>query len=280
MPKRALLIGINDYKSFNDLRGCINDLKSVRKVLMNYLGFEAEDIRVVVDARATKKNILDRINWLVETSQPGDYLVLHFSGHGSQIRDRDGDELVDQLDEIICPYDMDWDGVFITDDELHCIFKELKDDVHLEVVLDCCHSGTGTRELLPVAGPVTGNENLEEVRYRYLEPPFDIICRSDVYQELPLRGFGPKSKIAALNHVLWSGCRENQLAADAYIGGRFHGAFTYYFCRHLEATAGGVSRLGLLRRIRASLHHGGFSQIPQLAAPKEVGIRESYVREL
>jgi Caspase domain len=30
-----------------------------------------------------------------------DKLLFHFSGHGSQIRDRDGDELKDQLDEII-----------------------------------------------------------------------------------------------------------------------------------------------------------------------------------
>jgi len=274
MAKRALLIGINDYKGFNDLRGCINDLKSMRKVLMNYLGFETEDIRVVVDDRATKDNILVRIKWLVRTAEPGDYLVLHFSGHGSQIRDRDGDEkLLDNLDEIICPYDMDWDGTFITDDELNCIFKGLKDGVHLEVFLDCCHSGTGTRELLPVAG----NEGLEEVGYRYLEPPFDIACRSDTYRELSVKGFGVRSELAKLNHVLWSACKENQLAADAYLGGRFHGAFTYSVCRHLEATAGGVSRFGLLRRIRASLRHGGFSQIPQLVVPEEVGERQSYV---
>ncbi len=44
-----------------DLRGCINDLKSVRKVLMYYLGFEAEDIQVVTDERATKENIVRRL---------------------------------------------------------------------------------------------------------------------------------------------------------------------------------------------------------------------------
>jgi hypothetical protein len=274
MSKRALLIGINDYKGFNDLRGCINDIKSMRKILMNYLGFEAENIRVVVDARATKKNILDRINWLVKTAESGDYLLMHFAGHGAQIRDRDGDELADQLDEIICPYDMDWDGTFITDDELYSIFKELKKDALLEVFLDCCHSGTGTREVSAVAR----NVDEEETRYRYLEPPFDIVSRSDIYPELPARGFGSKSSLAKQNHVLWSACKDNQQAADAYIGGRFQGAFTYSICNHFEATGGMVSRIGLLRRIRASIRHGGFSQIPQLVAPEDLGLRESYAK--
>ena len=44
-------------------------------------------------------------------------ILFHFSGHGSQIRDRDGDELKDHLDEIICPHDMDWDGTYIVDDD-------------------------------------------------------------------------------------------------------------------------------------------------------------------
>ena len=272
MAKRALLVGVNDYRNFNDLKGCINDLKSVRKVLMNYLGFEAENIRVVVDDRATKENIVCRLRWLVESGTNGDHLFFHFSGHGSQIRDRDGDELEDHMDELICPYDMDWDGTFITDDQLACIFDRLEDHVLLEVSLDCCHSGTGTRELLPAGS----DRSLEEVLSRYLEPPFDIACRSDVYQDLPIRGFGHRSEAPELNHVLWSACKANQTAADAYINGRFHGAFSHYFCQHMEATAGMVSRLGLLRRIQASIRHAGFSQIPQLIVPEGVGARTSF----
>ena len=42
-----------------------------------------------------------------------------------KIRDRDGDELKDQLDEILCPHDMDWDGTFITDDDLKDILSNV-----------------------------------------------------------------------------------------------------------------------------------------------------------
>ena len=274
MKKKALLIGVNEYQNFNDLRGCINDVKSMRKILMNYLKFKPEDIRVIVNDRATKESILHRINWLIEKSKPEDYLVLYFAGHGSQIRDRDGDELKDHLDEIICPHDMDWDGTFIVDDDLHSKFKGLEEGVLLEVMLDCCHSGTGTRELA-VVSPNSGESN---ILFRYLDPPVDILCRSDVYEELPSLGFGPKSKLAKLNHVVWSACKDNQGAADDYIGGQFHGVFTHYVCTHFEATQGMVSRIGLLRRIRASIRHGGYSQIPQLAVPAGFGIRESYTQ--
>ena len=72
MAKRALLIGINNYENFQNLRGCVNDTKSMRKILMNYLDFEAENIRVIVDDRATKKNIVERLKWLVKVSKPDD----------------------------------------------------------------------------------------------------------------------------------------------------------------------------------------------------------------
>jgi hypothetical protein len=58
-------------------------------------------------------------------AKAGDKLLFHFSGHGSQIRDRDGDELKDQLDEIICPHDMDWNGTYIVDDDLKAVFSKL-----------------------------------------------------------------------------------------------------------------------------------------------------------
>lgn len=60
-----------------------------------------------------------RLGWFTKNAKAGDYLVFHYSGHGSQIRDRDGDELNDNMDELICPYDIGWDDTFITDDDLN-----------------------------------------------------------------------------------------------------------------------------------------------------------------
>jgi hypothetical protein len=69
------------------------------------------------------------------------------------------------------------------------------------------------------------------------------------------------------NHVLFSGCRNNQTSADAYIGSTYNGAFTYYFCKHLRDAQGGLSRSELLKRLRASLKYEGYDQVPQLECP-------------
>ncbi len=270
MAQRALLVGINKYQMENsDLSGCLNDVTNIRDSLIKFFGFQADDIRVVTDARATKKNIMDRLQWLVKGAKAGDRMLFHFSGHGSQVRDRNGDELKDKLDEILCPHDMDWDGTYIVDDELRKIFSGLPPGCALEVLLDSCHSGTGTRELLGLA------QLPPELSFkpRFLRPPIDIQCRVDL--ELPitrlLRGSNPAPKtLPPIPEylVLFSGCRDNQTSADALIGGNYNGAFTHYFCKHLRDVKGKITRSELLKRLRASLKFNDFDQIPQLEASK------------
>jgi len=270
MTRKAILVGINKYKlPGSDLSGCVNDVTNVRDVLLKYFGFEVSEIRLLVDERATKKAIMERLKWLVKGAKKGDRLLFHFSGHGSQVRDRDGDEVKDRLDEILCPHDMDWDDNFITDDELQAQFSGLPEGAALEVLLDSCHSGTGTREALGL------RQLPEELRFmaKFLQPPADILAR--VEDELPVRhllreGSGNSAK-ASLPPVpsylaLFTGCRDNQTSADAMIGGKYNGAFTYYFCKHLRDVKGEITRADLLKRVRASLKFNEFSQVPQLEA--------------
>lgn len=278
---KALLIGINKYGMEGaDLNGCVNDVTNLRDVLLNYFGFTVEDIRVVVDGRATKKAIIERLKWLVKGAKAGDRLLFHYSGHGSQVRDRDGDELKDKMDEIICPHDMDWDSkTYIRDDELRKIFSGLSKGVILDVLLDSCYSGTCTREIL-------AREKLAQglsLKPRFLPPPADIQCRVDgdlrlqslfhwaiasdpqEKRKIPER---PRKLDQPMDHVLFSGCKENQTSADAEINGKYNGAFTYYLCKHLRDVRGDLSRSELIKRVRASLRFNDFDQVPQLEGPR------------
>jgi len=257
MTQKALLVGINNYKQINDLNGCLNDITNVRDVLQKYSGFATADIRLLADSRATKANIMARLEWLVKGAKDGDTLVFHYSGHGTQIRDRHGDELKDHMDEAICPWDINWDGGLILDDDLSAFFATLKKGVTLEVILDSCHSGSGTRDLILGA----------DVRSRFLAPPIDIECR--VEEDLPVKKLAVRKVEKGLNHVLWAGCRDNQTSADAMIGNAYNGAFTYFFCKHIRDAQGKIARSELLKRVRASLKHNNFSQIPQLELPSE-----------
>lgn len=264
MARKALLVGINDYDGANDLGGCVNDILDMHFSLRSLFNFRTEEIRILTDSRATKDGIINRLKWLTHGAKAGDFLVFHFSGHGSQIRDRNGDEaLEDHMDELICPHDMDWDGNYIIDDMLNKIFSELPKGVLLEVMLDCCHSGTGLKEMGLEPPPQLAAEH--PTLNRYLPPPADIFLRfhgeeNELESRRFVRDFDKRSDT---HHTLWAGCMANQTAADAYIDGRYHGAFTYYFNKHLRRNPH-VTRHELLRKVRASLIHEGFSQMPQL----------------
>lgn len=277
MARRALLVGINDYRGIGDLRGCKNDVLNYRTILKTYLGFTNNDIRVVFDDRATKAGILHRLEYMVDVAEPGDFMVFQFSGHGSQIRDRDGDELEDGLDELLCPHDMNWDGTFILDDDLDRIFRRVPEGAHLEVFLDSCHSGTATRSADLGRPRELGPEN--PVLSRFLPPPLDIEMRAEGEEmELgPPRGFMTANRSgvrSTQNHVLWSGCMANQESADAPMGGAYYGAFSYFFTKHMRETGGNISRRNLLERIRNSLKRYGFWQIPQLVCPTEAAFEQ------
>jgi len=263
MKKKALLVGINDYQGISDLRGCINDVTNVRSVLKTYFGFTNNDIRVLTDSRATKKNILLRLGLMVESAKPGDSLIFHFSGHGSQIRDRNNDELTDQMDELICPYDMNWDDGFITDDMLRKILEQLKGKVKMEILLDSCHSGTGTRDVMP-GRPECSGQN-QYFKNRYLCPPIDIECRYQGDEKIlkPAKAFRTEKEII-LNHVLWTGCKDSQTSADALIDGRYNGAFSYYFCKHVRESRGNIKRDDLHSQVLNSLNFNHYTQLPQL----------------
>lgn len=304
MRKKALIIGINDYNTINDLQGCHNDVTNIRHVLLTYFGFSAENISLLVDSSATKDRIRMRMKWLFAGLQSGDHAVFHFSGHGSYIRDFDGDEqgrkLKDDADELICLYDMDWrnkDSFFI-DDELREWTQQLPKGAQLTVILDSCHSGGGTRETIPppeLAGargrrittlggppyslwpyfpapptpwdpdPIFSPPYLAS---RFAEPPLDIRTRSDERKPGMRSRFLRPRAAEDMNHMLLAACRDDQSSADARIGGDYHGAFTYYFCKTIREGGHQLTYVELVEQIRHALLFNQYDQVPQCEGPR------------
>jgi hypothetical protein len=152
----------------------------------------------------------------VASSKKGDVAVLHYSGHGSNVPDDNRDE-ADGRDEILCPTDLNWDDV-LRDDWLRQTFDGLRDGVSFTAIMDCCHSGTNTRAILPPDAPV---------KERYLPSPWGLAA-VESGRSLPKRVTGElrrspraarKTKDivkAELPEVLITGCRDTQTSADAY----------------------------------------------------------------
>jgi len=264
MAKKALLVGINRYKIPGaDLRGCVNDVKNVRAALTGYYGFSSRDITTLTDYAATTKAMRDAITRLVRGAKWGDVLLFHYSGHGANVPDKNGDE-ADRRDEILCPTDLDWKDPLL-DDWLRSTFDKLPAGVGLTVIMDCCHSGTNTRAILPPDAPIIP---------RYLPNPWDLMAtesgrklrgkvRGSLRRSAPARR---RKDVVTANvpEVLVTGCRDTQTSADAEIGGAFAGALTYNLVATITAARGKLTYRELHDGTVKRLKRGGFSQVPQL----------------
>lgn len=282
MTRRAICVGINKFANYPQfaLNGCVNDAKDMAALCKDLLGFKASQIKQLTDAQATKAAIMTALKQAVADAKAGklNYIVFSLSSHGTQMADSSGDE-PDGMDEAFVPYDIaqkgnQWDpDRIISDDEFNALFSSLPANVLLEVYLDTCHSGSGLR----------GAEfSLMAPRPRYIAPPAGEF--QGPVKQRRVRGFtiasdGPAKpaakgakagkdidrSVAGEHHVLWTGCKADQTSADAYINGRYCGAFTHHFIKVMRDTQNKLSRKDVVAQVRTLLK-GKFSQVPQLEA--------------
>ncbi len=255
--KRALLIGINHYKAVPGLQGSVNDVETMREILTTRWGFAAGNIKMLTDEGATREKMLAALNQLVQESGPDDTVYFHYSGHGSQVQDLNGDE-DDGLDETIVPQDGRSGNVpDIVDDELDAIFSRLRAR-SVVIVLDSCHSGTATRAI--------------DIRARSV--PQDM--RIDLYRAgvtgITTRGIVP---LRSSRFVVMGGAAANEEALDGPVDGNFHGFFTYALSRAFTTAGSSASPREVfaavtreLGRIQTSFGRTSMPE-PQLEAPPE-----------
>ncbi len=264
MAKRALLVGINRYKiSGADLRGCVNDVKNLKSALTRYYGFADSNIRTLTDLQATKKAMQSAITGLIGKARAGDVLLLHYSGHGSNVPDRNGDE-ADRRDEIVCPTDLDWQDPLL-DDWLRVQFDKLPAGANLTVIMDCCHSGTITRAIQP--------HDAKRIE-RFLPSPLDLLAVESGRRlhgsvrggRTKLRAASRRGDIVNVNmpELLVTGCRSTQTSADAYIGNTYNGALTYNLVAAINSRKGNLTYRELHSLTLQGLKKGKFDQVPQL----------------
>jgi len=262
MSKAALCVGINEFEHLprsSWLQGCVNDARDLAGLLQANYGFAEADITMLLDSQATKEQVVARLSSMLDRAAAGElqHIVFTFSSHGTQIPDTSDDE-ADRLDEAFACYDINnsgdsWDpATVISDDELFALFARLPDGVVFDVVLDTCHSGTGLKslDLLPGRRP------------RFLPAPTPRgVATSEFADTRALRDLVKTGK--GVKPVLLAACRADQTAADAFLDGRYNGAFTYNFIK--AVTGGGtLGRAEILKQVSKGLRAGGFDQVAQL----------------
>jgi len=139
----ALQFGLLYRNTEYELEGCINDVNHIHKHFLNHVGFESENIIMLTDdtqLTPTKHVMESSMHQFVNNAVNGDHLFLQYSGHGTEVKDKTGDE-DDGYDEAICPLD---GGVIIDDWIFFNVAKPLEraPTASLFVLVDACHSGT------------------------------------------------------------------------------------------------------------------------------------------
>ncbi len=206
----ALLVGINAYKSDTvpDLHGCVNDIEAMEQLLTDRYGVPPGRIHRLINTEATHTAIKAAFEehligaaraWDADgRKEPAPAFLFHYSGHGSQATDSTGTE-PDGKDETIVPHDSRQGDVYdIKDWELGALVAQLSAiSDNVTVVLDSCHSGSGTRAI---------DDTLDAVREC---PPDD---RPDQPRRPKASGTrdatGASGWIATGKHVLIAGCRD------------------------------------------------------------------------
>lgn len=263
MKTKALLVGINKYNSQQNLAGCINDIEDVAKYLVESCKFNPETIRLLSDERATAKGILERLEWLVQDVEPGDKIVFHYSGHGAQYPSRGGSGEIDDLLEVICPCDFNWDeDKMITDKQFVSLFSKIPNGTKMLWLCDSCHSGDLTRSIYPMRG-----YRGPTVIYRTIPIPADIAWR---YKTVVLKNLTTKPHREGLHLVFVSGCQSDQVSADTSFGGRPNGSFTYYFLKSCYDSPG-KSIESIVTNTSELLAANKFSQRPSLEGAIDFG---------
>lgn len=267
--KRAVIVGINDYAPVGaggpDLNGCVNDARDMANTLV-ICGFAPANIRILTNQNAKKANIVTYLKWLLTSSVAGDSVVFFYSGHGTRVANIGPDVEIDGLDEAIVPHDYTIAGVLRDDDFKKLFDTYLKPGVNLEVIFDCCHSGSGTREFNFNMG---GLQEQARVLPPMLEDEFYISYAKELKTKKSKKDAdGLKMSkaivpVAGLNHTLWAACRDNQVSLEGNIGGLVRGYFTYHFCKVLRSTSGNIIRKVLDAQVANALAAMGAAQINQ-----------------
>lgn len=256
MSKKALLIGNNYTGTKIALKGCINDVNNISGILRNNCGFT----NIAIVTEATRLIMESSIQNFVLNTRPGDVLFFYYAGHGTTLKDTDGDE-IDGKDEVLVPTDYTKNG-FITDDWLYeNLAKKVCGGATLWGFTDCCHSGTIcdlTYNWIPNCSVKTGKPRT----------PYNTANWTDVFnmttdRRAPLPG----------NVVFFAGCLDNQVAYETNGQGAFTRCLIEFLKQKTRFVNNTIRLSEVLKYIHCNLQIIGFSrQIPQISIGRSTGL--------
>jgi len=220
ITRHGLVIGLGEYqdRAWSKIHGD-RDVPIVKDMLVT-CGYT--DVVTLINKQATKSDITSAFSRLAERCKKRDVVYIHFSGHGQQITDVNGDE-EDGWDEAWIPYDAmyaysnSYKGEkHLVDDEIALWMGKIKNKIgtsgNLLIVVDACHSGDSSRD----------NIGDEEVYIRGAEKDFII----------PLKKKPAKTAKTKEKWLTLTACRDFQVNCEVKTtSGGYYGMLSYALCK-------------------------------------------------
>lgn len=291
----SLLVGIDDYPSpIPKLNGCLKDVHRIQSYLQAEVEDDALQLRMLKNQDATYDNIITAFREHLGQAGPQDIVWFHFSGHGME--DFTAREFKESLEpngkdqNLVCyQEDIEKGSFLLADKELAVLLYELAHEnkekaPHIIVSLDCCHSGSGTRD-----SEWESSNTIKErvVSLRKIKRWEDAASAGKTRAlSTYLNGYFKADQLSVplSEHILFSACSSIQTAGDTAEGG----LFTTGLIETLSAAKEPLSYADLFIRTRAAVQAvhkdqspqfetiGGFDPHRQFLDGRSLGIPDQY----
>jgi hypothetical protein len=296
----ALLIGIDCYLPgrlpdgiwYPPLGGCVRDIAHIEDFLRNQLKIPENNVQKLTSSVGpdntplekeeqwpTYENMVAAFKNLTDLANPGDHIYVHYSGHGGRAKtlvpEKKGENGVD---EALVPTDIHKsEARYLRDLELAVICQRIVEkEIHLSVVLDCCHSGGAVRGVADVA--IRG---IGRIDYSSRPQASLVATNSELLAALSDKGQRGTRNVSLTSgwlpepegYVLLAACRPTESAYEyAFSGSERNGALTYWLLDAMSHYGPGLSTRSLHERLFAKVHSQFEQQTPQLQGDGQLSL--------
>jgi hypothetical protein len=281
----ALLVGIDDYPiEAHRLFGCHNDVQAAKEFLENRTNRNQYELKLktLLSREATRTNIVRAFEEHLGQAESDDLVFFYYSGHGSQEKagsffshlEPDG-----MNETLVCWDSRIEDGMDLADKELATLIQLVsKKNPHIVVLLDCCHSGTGSR-YMPLARNAQDYLVRQSPMDERVRPLDSYILPRDLQTDRSV--LGPQStqrlRIPDGRHIALTAAESFELAKETTLGNQRRGVFSYSLMEILQNASGDFTYDDLIRRTRSLVGKRTFEQTPTLFATHAADLNSKFL---
>ncbi|GAA6620337.1 caspase domain-containing protein [Scytonema sp. NUACC26] len=279
----ALIVGIDEYVSpVPPLSGCVNDIMAIKEYLEGRVSQDGYKLhlRTLLNQDATRQAIVEGFQQHLCQASSEDVAFFCYAGHGSQEQAPEEFWVLepDRLNETLVCYDSrtpkSWD---LADKELaKLIALVAAKNPHITIIMDCCHSGSGTRDTYGEAvrlAPIDRRKRPLDSFIVSLKEAEELSSASRSLEGNPTGWNFPKGK-----YIFLAACQDRETAKEYNGSGQQRGAFSYFLVDTLKKANGGLSYRDLFKRVNALVRAKVTSQSPQIEATVLSDLDQPFLR--